>query len=202
MSDIIGDLYNLRSILVDLWDIEERRQEEQRGCCDITNQIEWLEAYIEQLKNSPSLLACPRCDGTGTYSITVTEGPEAGNGFEERCAPCGGTGRVTIQDWNRWRDYIYSLQSPEVKAAMDAEREAAVKAQREKLFTCPRCDGTGTFSLTTILRNGFNDDCVACRGTGRVTAQDWNAWCDYFERMISSPAQPTQRVAAHLACEP
>jgi DnaJ-class molecular chaperone len=122
------------------------------------------------------VIDCPRCGGTGeTDFAPYYLAPEP-------CGVCGRSGRVTIQDWNRWRDYIYSLQSPEVKAAMDAEREAAVKAQREKLFTCPRCEGTGTFSLTTILRNGFNDDCVACRGTGRVTAQDWNAWCDYFER--------------------
>src|SRR5262245_13836428 len=102
MSDIIGDLYNLRLILVHLWDIEERRQEEQQGCCDITNKIEWLEAYIEQLKNSPSLFACPRCDGTGEYD----------SGFDvNRCRACAGTGRQTKEHWKAWCDKLNSRPS-------------------------------------------------------------------------------------------
>jgi DnaJ-class molecular chaperone len=57
------------------------------------------------MSNPKEVVACPRCNGTGEYSITT----EDGNGFSERCRPCGGTGRLSKEAWNAWCDYLASL---------------------------------------------------------------------------------------------
>jgi hypothetical protein len=48
----------------------------------------------------------------------------------------------------------------------------------EKHYPCPRCDGTGERIEAEI--DGFvqTDGCAACMKTGKVTAKDWQEWCD------------------------
>lgn len=93
---IITDLHALKSIFKHL--LYERGRDWPSGE-DMSWQIEWLESYIEQLKNSPSLFACPRCDGTGAYD----------SGFDvTRCRACAGTGRQTKENWKAWCDKLNS----------------------------------------------------------------------------------------------
>jgi DnaJ-class molecular chaperone len=52
---------------------------------------------------------CPRCAGTGIFSLECADGngfEEGFNGFEETCRPCGGTGRVTRAVWEWWCDLL------------------------------------------------------------------------------------------------
>src|SRR5262249_19288698 len=94
---IITDLHALESIFSHLLYEQERAEENGRWPLGgrMSWQIKWLEAYIEQLKNSPSLFACPRCDGTGEYD----------SGFDvTHCRACAGTGRQTKEHWNAWCD--------------------------------------------------------------------------------------------------
>jgi hypothetical protein len=80
----------------------------------MTDKIEWLDAYIERLKNSPGLFACPRCDGKGEikteYDVSA-------------CRACAQTGRQTKEHWNAWVDWMHSIQPPEIKAALKAYEE-------------------------------------------------------------------------------
>jgi hypothetical protein len=69
------------------------------------DEVNWLESYIERLKQSPGLFDCPRCGGTGEYSIET----EDGCGCTTSCRACHGSGRVTKEDWNSWCDYLASL---------------------------------------------------------------------------------------------
>jgi hypothetical protein len=43
-----------------------------------------------------NLYDCPRCGGDGTFTIEIDDGS---NGVSERCRPCGGTAKVTPEDW-------------------------------------------------------------------------------------------------------
>ena len=46
-----------------------------------------------------------------------------------------------------------------------------------KLYKCPRCNGTGNFSLETEDGNGFSETCKACGKTGKLTPEQWEEWC-------------------------
>ncbi len=56
----------------------------------------------------------------------------------------------------------------------------------EESFNCPRCDGTGVFALKSMPnappneRFSASERCKPCWGTGRVTRQQWDAWCYHF----------------------
>jgi hypothetical protein len=49
---------------------------------------------------------------------------------------------------------------------------------------CPRCDGKGVVDWTYCI-----DKCRACAGTGAMTKQDWDDWCD---RLKSAPTLAQQ----------
>ena len=51
------------------------------------------------------IVACPRCEGTGTWTLENVDGPpEEGFSVSEVCRPCCGTGRVTKRRWKEWLD--------------------------------------------------------------------------------------------------
>jgi|SRR6516162_5738180 hypothetical protein len=135
---IITDLHALKSIFSHL--LYEQERDWPSGE-DMSWQIEWLESYIEQLKNSPSLFACPRCDGTGEYD----------SGFDvTRCRACAGTGRQTKEHWNAWVDRMHSIQPPEIKAALKAYEEG--KGPEPMLMTPLAVDALrGSRSPTPVI---------------------------------------------------
>src|SRR5262245_44861859 len=47
----------------------------------------------------------------------------------------------------------------------------------EIVFSCPRCGGSGEFTITCEDGNGCSERCRPCHGTGKVTKQDWKEWC-------------------------
>jgi len=98
--------------------------------------------------NDAAAIPCPHCEGKGEFSLTCD------GSFTKECEACGGKGKLTVKDWNAWRD-----------------------APR---FPCPRCVGTGEFSLTCDDGNGFTECCKPCGGEGKLTVKDWNAWCDFL----------------------
>jgi hypothetical protein len=50
---------------------------------------------------------CPRCAGTGEYELICDDG----NGFAEVCKPCTGSGQVTKENWNAWREAAFGRSS-------------------------------------------------------------------------------------------
>jgi hypothetical protein len=62
----------------------------------------------------------------------------------------------------------------------------------EKMFDCPRCQGTGSWECISAddappeERFYTVEQCRACGGTGRVTQQRWDDWCDFLQQL---PAQ-------------
>jgi hypothetical protein len=62
-------------------------------------------------------------------------------------------------------------------------------------FSCPRCGGTGTFTLVCDDGNGVSDDCIPCRHTGRVTVEQWNDWCDFL-KPLEEPVLPPSLMEA------
>lgn len=51
-------------------------------------------------------------------------------------------------------------------------------AGSEQEFDCPRCGGSGTYSIVLADGNGVDERCRACARTGRVTRREWQEWCD------------------------
>jgi hypothetical protein len=70
-----------------------------------------------KMKNDMTKHDCPRCDGTGTYEITV----EGAGTTASRCRPCAGTGKVTRKEWNECSDWLNGGQA---KAELAAKRRA------------------------------------------------------------------------------
>jgi hypothetical protein len=64
------------------------------------------------------VIECPRCEGTGEF----------GGMAADRCVACAGKGRLTKQAWNKFVDYLDSLQSPAWHAANDADHLRSILA--------------------------------------------------------------------------
>jgi hypothetical protein len=55
------------------------------------------------------------------------------------------------------------------------------KHDDQQEYDCPRCRGTGCYSLVCDDGNGINECCRACGSTGRMTDAQWHEWerCAY-----------------------
>ena len=60
--------------------------------------------------------ACPGCRGTGTFELMSMPDVPPDEGFQiaEVCRPCGGTGRITPQQWREWCVYAYGEAGPDL----------------------------------------------------------------------------------------
>jgi hypothetical protein len=71
---------------------------------------------------------------------------------------------------------------------------------------CPRCDGSGVFTLESAEdapedeRFSCSDGCKACGGTGRVTADQWNAWVDYLDSLVVPETGPIKIALVRTNC--
>jgi DnaJ-class molecular chaperone len=62
-----------------------------------------------------------------------------------------------------------------------------MRADSEKeLVKCPRCGGSGKSMVNTLLTNA-GEKCIACNGSGKMTAADAKKWAGY---RIGDPIYP------------
>jgi hypothetical protein len=79
----------------------------------------------------------------------------------------------------------------------------AKQTLKQKFYDCPRCHGSGTFTLVSAPDapedEGFecSEGCKACNKTGRVTPKSWDYWCRvvYGEPSRINWERETERVA-------
>ena len=56
---------------------------------------------------------CPRCGGTGVFTLRHMEGetdPDRMFECTTRCRPCGGEGLMTRELWEQWGDHLNGKQ--------------------------------------------------------------------------------------------
>jgi hypothetical protein len=75
-------------------------------------------------------------------------------------------------------------------------------------YDCPRCRGTGCYSLVILDDagteiNGVSEGCRACGKTGRVTREQWDEWCRVAYHMseaeLARPARLTPASPARIS---
>jgi hypothetical protein len=75
----------------------------------------------------------------------------------------------------------------------EVERERAEFMAATDTFPCPRCGGSGDYSMV-VLDDGGNEiagttgSCPPCMNTGRTTPKRWNYWCDGLAGRRTEPA--------------
>ena len=95
---------------------------------------------------------CPRCRGTGDFALI-------GPNFDvaEVCKACGGTGRVTPQEWQSWCDSAYDGENFGLKDRRSRE-QSREQSHDEPTMKYPACGCCGYPADYTILLGGDSDD--------------------------------------------
>lgn len=106
---------------------------------------------LEKRKN------CPKCHGTGYYSVTIT------------CPICSGTGRI-IKDCPRCHG-TGKMMCPNCHGTGKIENTDATRGEKT-VSPCTRCMGTGVIDCDNMCDHGkITVICTRCSGTGTITKQ-------------------------------